>query len=122
MFEEKSNCVKVMVAKLLQLLFFNVPYFGAVSLNVVVIFTGILRAEIEALKCNVRLEKRLVLDTVLAESRKHYGRTVIDRRKVCKTMEIWRKVCQNRDLDEGLDKHFNNKNWDKLLEETVICN
>ena len=57
-----------------------------------------------------------------AESRKHYGRTVIDRRKVCKTMEIWRKVCQNRDLDEGLDKHFNNKNWDKLLEETVICN
>ena len=56
------------------------------------------------------------------ESRKHYGRTVIDRRKVCKTMEIWRKVCQNRDLQEGLDKHFNNKNWDKLLEETVICN
>ena len=58
----------------------------------------------------------------LPESRKHYGRTVIDRRKVCKTMEIWRKVCQNRDLEEGLDKHFNNKNWDKLLEETVICN
>ena len=57
-----------------------------------------------------------------AESRKHYGRTVIDRRKVCKTMEIWRKVCQNRDLEECLDKHFNNKNWDKLLEETVICN
>ena len=26
------------------------------------------------------------------ESRKHYGRTVIDRRKACKTIEIWRKV------------------------------
>ena len=44
-----------------------------------------------------------------AESRKHYGRTVIDRRKVCRTMEIWRKVCQNRDLEEGLDKYFDNK-------------
>ena len=49
-------------------------------------------------------------EIVNAESRKHYGRTVIDRRKVGKTMEIWRKVCQNRDLNEGLDKYFNNKN------------
>ena len=45
-----------------------------------------------------------------AESRKHYGRAVIDRRKVGKTIEIWRKVCQNKDLKEGLDKYFNNKN------------
>ena len=44
-----------------------------------------------------------------AESRKHYGRTVIDRRKVGKTMEILRKVCQNRDLKEGLDTYFDNK-------------
>ena len=50
---------------------------------------------------------QVYLDT---ESRKHYGRTVINRRKVGKTIEIWRKVCQNRDLEEVLDKYFNNKN------------
>ena len=30
--------------------------------------------------------------SLATESRKHYGRTVIDRRKACRTIEIWRKV------------------------------
>ena len=59
----------------------------------------------------------------VAESRKHYGRTVIDRRKVCKTMEIWRKVCQNRNLEEGFGKMFLTIKLETIiLEETVICN
>ena len=34
----------------------------------------------------------LHLSIYSAESWKHYGRTVIDRRKVCRKIEIWRKV------------------------------
>ena len=42
-----------------------------------------------------------------SESRKHDGRTVIDRRKVCRSTEIWRKVLvKNIFLDE---------NWVNLL-------
>ena len=37
-----------------------------------------------------------------AESRKHDGRTVIDWRKVCRTIEIWRKVL--------VKKHFLDEN------------
>ena len=32
-----------------------------------------------------------------------YNHTVIDLSNVCKTMEIWGKVCQNRDLVKGLE-------------------
>ena len=40
--------------------------------------------------------------SLVAESRTHYGRTVIDRRKVCRTIEIWRIVLVKKKI---LDKN-----------------
>ena len=57
-------------------------------------------AILQEAQCTVSRDAKASI--TLAESRKHYGRTVIDRRKICRTLETRRKVLEkNLFLDEN---------------------